>query len=335
MSVVTCPRPESRTQRTVAFKDGRARSGICGGYQTPARMPSCVSTRDQVVLKDALFATIMRVLISGIDAKKRSVRILEPGMGQFAFAQVVAHRPFTDRFDEIVVEGGDTSQGPPTCVTEVIAAHYQSKVNGSRVTVVLNSGVNCIDATASFYRALKSRDKRFDAVVASQFEHYCPNGAMSPLAERYRELGVPFSTKTEFRYLCYDLLDQGGFYFTIDDRWGEPPEEYKTTSGAPDSHVGCRFMNDNVVESLASEDPALAKNLRLSHDLYRSSEALLSVTARVRAYRRTVCCEETEPLSATRRDFAGLFGERNVYCTMHPSIETHPGFYLMWAVKRR
>lgn len=334
MSVVTCGKPKSKAPGVVTLRASDTRAGINESYQTPARVQTYVATQDLVVPKDALFNRIISVLINEVDAAKRSIRILEPGMGPAAFTRFVLRRPFTDRFDEIHVEGADISHGMLSYAAEVIEALYQSNVNGSQVTVSLSSGVNCVDASDAFYWAMKSQKKRFDAIVASQFEHYCPNSPTSPLADRYRELKVPFSTKSEFRRHCHDLLDKGGFYFTVDDRLGESPEEHKAICDAWDGHVVRQFTDDIILEHLRSLNPALARNLRLNYDRKRPTSALINVAAKAREHRRSICCEEIEPLSATRRDFVEIFGEDNVFCMMHPSIETHPGFYLMWAVKR-
>jgi len=334
MSVVTCEKPKFKTRGVVTLTEVSARLGINESYQTPARVQSYVATQDLIVPKDPLFARIIRVLIDEMAPTQRTIRMLEPGMGPATFTQYVLRRPFTDRFDEIYVEGADISHGMLSYAAEVIDARYQSNVNGSRVIVALSSGVNCIDITDAFYSGIKSRNKRLDAVVASQFEHYCPNSSSSLLAQTYRERKVPFSTKTEFRRHCYDLLSKGGFYFTIDDRLGESREEHKMICDSWDSHVVRQFTNNTVLEHLQSVNPALARNLRLTYDRKRPARELVNVVAKAREHRRAICYEEIEPLSATRRDFVEIFGEDNVYCMMHPSIETHPGFYLMWAVKR-
>jgi len=334
MSVATYGKPKSKTQGVVTLRASESRSGINESYETPARVQTYVATQDLVVPKDALFNRIIRVLIDEIDSRKRSIRILEPGMGPAAFTRFVLRRPFTDRFDDIHVEGADISHGMLSYAAEVIEALYESNVNGTRVTVSLSSGVNCIDPADAFYWAIRSAKKRFDAVIASQFEHYCPNDSSSPLAERYRESKVAFATKTEFRRHCYELLEPGGFYFSVDDRRGESPEEHQALCEAWDGHVARQFTDDAILEHLNSLNPALARNLRLNYDRKRPMSALVNVAAKAREHRRSICCEEIEPLSATRRGFVEIFGEENVYCMMHPSIETHPGFYLMWAVKR-
>jgi hypothetical protein len=334
MSIVTCDKAKSKTPAVVTLRASQSRSTVNESYQTPARVQTYVATQDLVVPKDALFNRIIHVLVNQMNPTKRAIRILEPGMGPAAFTRYVLRRPFTDRFDEIHVEGADISHGMLSYAAEVIEALYQSNVNGSRVTVSLSSGVNCVDANDAFYWSIKSQNKRFDAIVASQFEHYCPNSPTSPLADRYREMKVAFSTKGQFRRHCYDLLEPGGFYFSVDDRLGESPEEHEAICEAWDGHVARQFTNDAILEHLHSLNPALARNLRLNYDRKRPMSALVNVAAKAREHRRTICCEEIEPLSATRKDFVEVFGEDNIYCMMHPSIETHPGFYLMWAVKR-
>ena len=178
------------------------------------------------------------------------------------------------------------------------------------------------------------RISALDAVVASQFEHYCPNSPESPLARKYQGLGIPFSTKAQFRRLCHDLLDEGGIYFTIDDRLGESLEEQEWICRAWDSYVVRQFTDDAILRQLQSSHPALARNLRLNYDRQRPAQALLHVAAKAREHRREICREEIEPLSVTKQDFINLFGAENVSCMMHPSRETHPGFYLLWACKR-
>jgi hypothetical protein len=325
---------QSMTRGVVTLTMSEAPEGINESYQTPGRVESYIATQDLVIPKDALFSKIIQVLMTDTEPTRRSIRILEPGMGPAAFTRFVLSEPFTDRFDDIHIEGADISHGMLTHAMEVINALYESHANGQRVTVALWAGINCINGLDPFYREIQSGNRRFDAIVVSQFEHYCPNGRDSALARKYEKQGIPFSTKAEFRRLCYDLLDRGGMYFTIDDRLGESPEEHEQICQAWDSHIVRQFTDETVLCRLQSVSPALARNLRLSYDPQRPKQALRNVAARAREHRREICCEEIEPLSATSSDFAEIFGKENVHCMMHPSIETHPGFYLMWAVKR-
>jgi hypothetical protein len=324
----------SRVQEAVTLRVNEIPAGINESYQTPGRVESYVATQDLVVPKDVLFHRIIQVLMEEMEPARKSIRILEPGMGPASFTRFVLRKPFLDRFDDIYVEGADISHGMLVHATEVIKALYQSNVNGQRVKVALSSGINCINTGDPFYDEIRSQGRQFDAIVASQFEHYCPNSRQSALAGKYGQSGIPFSTKAEFRRLCHDLLSRGGVYFTIDDRLGESPEEHERICRAWDSHVVRQFTDDTVLHQLHELSPALARNLRLSYDRQRSLQALLNVAAKAREHRREICCEEIEPLSATTQDFLRLFGEKNVFCMMHPSIETHPGFYLMWGVKR-
>jgi hypothetical protein len=324
----------SETRAVVTLEARKAAVGINESYQTANRVESYVATQDLVVPKDALFGKIIEVLMKETAPARRSIRILEPGMGPAAFTRFVLRPPFLERFDDITVQGADISHGMLVYATEVIRALYRTHMNGQRVTIALSSGTNCIHVSDPFYNEIRAQGGRFDAIVASQFEHYCPNHDESPLARKYRELGVPYSTKREFRRLCHDLLESGGAYFTIDDRLGESPEEHEKICQAWDSHVIRQFTNDAVLRQLQVSNPALARNLRLSYDQQRSPQALLHVAPQAREHRREICREEIEPLSVTRRDFVELFGEENVCCMMHPSIETHPGFYLMWAFKK-
>jgi len=321
-------------QAVVTLTGGQVAPGINESYQTTGRVESYVATQDIVVPKDALFGKIIDVLMNETAPTRRSIRILEPGMGPAAFTRFVLRKPFLDRFDEIHVQGADISHGMLVYAAEVIHALYQSNVDGQRITIALSSGINCVNIMDPFYEAIRSQGRGFDAIVASQFEHYCPNSHESPLAGKYRERGIPYSTKAEFRRMCHDLLEEGGVYFTLDDRFGESPEEHERICQAWDSYVVRQFTDDAILHHLRSSNPALARNLRLTYDRQRPRQALLCVAAQAREHRREICREEIEPLSVTRRDFVALFGEENVQCMMHPSIETHPGFYLMWAFKR-
>ena len=170
-------------------------------------------------------------------------------------------------------------------------------------------------------------------MVASQFEHYCPNSPESPLAASTRDWESR-SPRRPSSGLCHDLLDEGGIYFTIDDRLGESLEEQEWICRAWDSYVVRQFTDDAILRQLQSSHPALARNLRLNYDRQRPAQALLRVAAKAREHRREICREEIEPLSVTKQDFINLFGAENVSCMMHPSRETHPGFYLLWAFKR-
>ena len=334
MCSLVCSEVECQTQGVVTLSAADTRAGINESYQTPSRVQSYVVTQDLVIPKDALFNKIINVLIREIDPSRRAVRILEPGRGPAAFTRFVLRKPFTDRFDEIRVEGADISHAMLVYATEVINAQHRSNVNGTKVTVSLISGVNCINTADPFYESLRSQRKRYDAIIASQFEHYCPNHPDSRLARKYENLNVPFSTKRQFRQMCYDLLEDGGIYFTVDDRLGESPEEHEKICRAWDSHVVTQFTSETVLERLHSLNPALARNLKLNYDRQRPHETLIGIAARAREHRRDICCEEIEPLSRTRQDLVGIFGEEQVHCMMHPSIETHPGFYLMWATKK-
>lgn len=329
-----CDAKDPKPRVVVMLAQSEIAPGINESYQTAARVESYVATQDLVVPKDALFGKIIEVLMKETAPARRSIRILEPGMGPAAFTRFVLRRPFLDRFDEIHVQGADISHGMLVYATEVIHALYRSNVDGQRITIALTSGINCVNVLDPFYGAIRSQGQRFDAIVASQFEHYCPNSHESPLAGKYRELGIPYSTKAEFRRMCHDLLEDGGVYFTVDDRFGESPEEYERICQAWDSYVVRQFTDDAVLHQLQSSHPALARNLQLTYDRQRPPQALLRVAAQVREHRREICREEIEPLSVTRRDLVALFGEENVQCMMHPSIETHPGFYLMWAFKK-
>jgi len=334
MCSIACDVKDALRQTVVTLREGQATPGINESYQTAGRVESYVATQEIVVPKDALFGKIIDVLMNETAPPRRSIRILEPGMGPAAFTRFVLRKPFLDRFDEIHVQGADISHGMLVYAAEVIHALYQSNVDGQRITIALSSGINCVNVLDPFYGAIRSQGRRFDAVVASQFEHYCPNSHGSSLACKYREHGIPYSTKAEFRRMCHDLLEEGGVYFTLDDRFGESPEEYERICRAWDSYVVRQFTDDAVLHQLHSSNPALARNLRLTYDRQRPRQALLRVAAQAREHRREICREEIEPLSVTRRDLVALFGEENVQCMMHPSIETHPGFYLMWAFKR-
>jgi hypothetical protein len=334
MHPITDESKQAKRRPLVTLTARETAAAINESYQTPSRVESYVATQDLVVPKEALFEKVIEVLMNETAPARRAIRILEPGMGPAAFTRFVLRQPFIDRFDDISVQGADISHGMLVYATEVIHALYQSNINGQRVTIALTSGINCFNGADPFYGEIRSQGKRFDAIIASQFEHYCPNSQGSVLARRYRELGIPYSTKSEFRRLCYDLLEDGGIYFTIDDRLGESPEEHERICRAWDGHVVRQFTDDGVLHRLQSSHPALARNLRLNYDPQRPRETLLYVAAKAREYRRETCREEIEPLSVTRRDFVNVFGEENVYCMMHPSIETHPGFYLMWAFKR-
>jgi len=86
-------------------------AGINESYQTAGRVESYVATQDLVVPKDALFGKIIEVLMKEMAPARRSIRILEPGMGPAAFTRFVLRRPFLDRFDDIHVQGADLSHG--------------------------------------------------------------------------------------------------------------------------------------------------------------------------------------------------------------------------------
>lgn len=334
MSGIVSGEVESVKRGVVTVKACEARRGVNRFYQNPNRVQSYAATQKFVVDKDDFYREIIDVLVNGIEPIDGSIRIFEPGIGPAAFTRFVLQKPFVDRFDKIDIEGADISHTMITYAAELINRLYQSNGNGNRVDATLTSGANCINPTDPFYQAIRSKNKLFDAIVASQFEHYCPNSSESELACRYRESGIPFSTKQEFRQFCYSLLVEGGIYFTVDDRLGETPEEHEMICYAWDSHVVSQFADDTVLQQIDCMNPLLARNIRLTYDPEREKDALINVAAKAREYRRRISGEEIEPLSKTRQDFIHMFGEENVYCMMHPSARTHPGFYLMWGIKR-
>jgi len=198
----------------------------------------------------------------------------------------------------------------------------------------LTSGVNCVDEFNGFYQGMKDESIRFNVILASQFEHYCPNEHRSDLAEKYRKRGKTYSTKSEFRKLCHGLLKNRGIYFTIDDRFGEHPEEHAALCKAWDTFVVTQATDPEVLQQIRLNSPNLAKKLAKRYDPSLPMDKLVGIAGETRAHRRGICDEEIEPLTTTLNDLKGIFGKDNVNYIMHPSRETHPGFYLAYAVKR-
>jgi len=274
------------------------------------------------------------VLVREMRPQTKHIRLFEPGMGPAAFSRYVFQPAFLARFMDIDIQGADISRAMVEYAAELMNELYQAQAGQNRIYVVLASGVNCIDIHEPYYQDITALRGDYDAVVSSQFEHYCPNHHDSELAGRLEDARIPYCTKSEFRHFCYDLLAEGGIYFTIDDRLGESPEEHQRICRAWDRHVVKQFTDEGVLAELDRLNTALARNLRISYDPQRETETLVHIAAKAREHRREICREEIEPLSKTRRDFAELFGPENVHCMAHPSTDSHPGFYLMWGIKK-
>ena len=105
MGSVACDTNESPQQAVVTLTASDAAAAINEGYQTADRAGSYVATQDLVVPKETLFGKIIEVLMRETAPSRRSIRILEPGMGPAAFTRFVLRRPFLDRFDDIRVQG--------------------------------------------------------------------------------------------------------------------------------------------------------------------------------------------------------------------------------------
>ncbi len=324
---------ESPSEKVAPHRARKAPAGIPESAPNPDAGEAGVAPPEPAAPKDGLFLKIIEVLIEEMEPTRRSIRILEPGVGPASFTRFVLRQAFLDRFPEVYVEGADLAPGMPVRATEVIKSRYQSCPHGQRVTIVLSSGVNCIDAADPFYDEMKSRGRLFDAIVASRFEHYCPNSHQSALAGKYRESRIPFSTKAELRRLCYGLLNRGGIYFAINGWLDDLPEEHGQSSPARERQGAYPGTHDAGLPPLQELSPSVVRSLRCcGAQPPRQIPGNGPAPARERA--GATAGAEIEPLSAATRDLARLFGEENVYCMIHPSLETHPGFYLMWAVKR-
>lgn len=303
------------------------------GYQVPQRVKSYTTTQDlMIVPKAPLFANIIQIMKSDIRTF-HGCRILEPGIGPAMFAEYFMNNNLLDHFQKIHLEGADISHGMLEYASTLLNNLFREKGKDYEMTVQLTSGINCANEFDSYYQSLISDEKRFDAIIASQFEHYCPNEHRSKLAQKYRTKGVPYSTKHEFRQLCHNLLEREGIYFTIDDRLGENTEEHAAICKAWDTFVVTQATNPEILAHIAEQSPNIAKKLAKKYDKSFGQYELLRIASETRVHRRNLCNEEIEPLSATLNDLEGMFGKDNVAYIMHPSKRTHPGFYLAWAIK--
>jgi len=324
-------RRETREIVSLVRKD--TTNDINVGYQVPQRVRSYTSTQDLLIVPKALlFDRIIQIMKSDIKTS-HGLKILEPGIGPAMFAEYFMNKSLLDHFQAIHLEGADISHGMLEYALKLLNDLYKEKGKGYRMTVELTSGINCANEFDPYYQSLISDEKRFDAIIASQFEHYCPNRHRSDLAQKYRKNRVTYSTKHEFRQLCKSLLEEGGIYFTIDDRLGENPEEHAAICKAWDTFVVTQATNPEVLNQIFQQAPSLAEKLGKKYDKSFGQDESLRIASETRVHRRNLCNEEIEPLSTTINDLEGIFGKGNVKYMMHPSKKTHPGFYLAWAVK--
>ncbi|MFH1641447.1 MAG: aldehyde dehydrogenase family protein [Nanoarchaeota archaeon] len=301
------------------------------GYQTPNRVDSYVATQEHIIVPKGPFFERMLDTIKKAMHGKSKISFFEPGIGPAFFVLYLMRNGLTDDF-KVEYAGADISHGFCDYDARVLSALH--KKLGGKIAVDLTSGVNCADEFHPFYKNLREDGKTFDVILASQFEHYCPNDNRSDLALKYRARGKGFSTKSEFRQMCYNLLNPGGLYFTIDDRLGENQEDHARICRAWDSFVIKQSADPGVLSQIEKLNPNLASKLRKNYDPEAGMDHLLKMAAKTREHRRYVCDEEIEKVSTTKSDLINIFGERNMGLMWHPFKDTHPGFYLAYAIKR-
>lgn len=303
-------------------------------YQTQNRVQSYVVSQNYVVSKTPFFKKALDVLSKTFKSLPQPLRVFEPGMGPAAFSQHLLHSDLLDVLKAVHVEGTDVSDEMLIYATDLLNRLYVENIEGSNVKFNLTAGVNGMNLSDPFYQSLNAQKRKFDVIFASQFEHYFPNSNDSELSQRLTEKEIFYSTKKEFRQYCYDLLDDGGVFFTVDDRLGETSKEHEEVCLAWDTHIVKQFTDENVLKIIENLNGPLVRNLRMTYDASRPADDLVKIAKKTREHRRNICYEEIEPLSKTKLDFIEIFGEGNVEIMMHPSTHTHPGFYMISAFKR-
>lgn len=321
-------------RRIVSLIKTETENDINVGYQVPQRVKSYTFTQDLLIVpKASFFDQVIEIMISKIRVAN-GLKLFEPGIGPAMFAEHFMNRNLLEHFKKIHLVGADISHGMLEYASTLLNNLYEAKGNSFKITAEFSSGINCINEFDPFYQNILLDNESFHSIIASQFEHYCPNGHRSDLAQKYRTNRTPYSTKHEFRQLCYDLLEKGGIYFTIDDRLGETHEEHATICKAWDTFVVDQSTDQNVLEQIAQKSPDLANKLGKKYNPQFGTDELLKLASETRVHRRNLCNEEIEPLTATLNDLKGIYGKDNVSHVLHTSTMTHPGFYLAWAVKK-
>lgn len=310
------------------------------GYQTPNRVKSYLATQENLVVpKQPFFDRILQEIDNRFSLISDNLRIFEPGFGPALFARQLLESSFLSYHPRIHIEGADISYGFLYYSASLLNRIYdRNKTHNSHFSCHLSSGVNCINEFDPYYDRGSNAD-RFHLILASQFEHYCPNSTRSTQGIRYRRAGIPFSTKREFRQMCYSKLKDGGIYCTIDDRRGETPEEQEILDNAWDEYVARQYCNPNITSRIQNLDPSIHNKIINRVKLHTDKrgkvclDSLIKDIRNTRNHRRAMCCEEIEPLSATLKDFREIFGRNNVIYVPHPYTRSHSNFYLIIGIR--
>jgi hypothetical protein len=202
------------------------------------------------------------------------------------------------------------------------------------VSIVLASGVDCLDSASPIHRDHLAPE-RFSLVVVSQFQYYFPNSRSSPLARRLESHGVAISTKAGFRRFCHRLLRPGGMVFIIDDFSGRTEAEEEAWNQAWDRHVVRQLTSPEVIGVITDADPRFAREIQRRYDPERGETGLVAMARRIRQRRRRFCREEIESIDATIGDMRERFGAATTGIMAHPAPHTPPNFFTAWAEKTR
>jgi SAM-dependent methyltransferase len=324
-------------QPSITLLLGETPHGINPGYQSAVRARSHILTQPFVVSKEPFF----RRILDELDRRRESLcadgvlAVFEPGCGHgLFFDRLIEHVGRWNGLARLELTGADLSSEMILHAAGHVHASSRFATMNCDVSLVLASGVNCLDAGTPFHRDHLAPES-FSLIMVSQFQHYFPNSPSSPLARRLELQGVNFSTKHEFRRHCHRLLRPGGMVFIIDDFRGRTEVEDEAWNRAWDRHVVRQFTSRRVIESIRKSDPRLAREIQRRYNPARGEAELVAVARGIRERRRMFCREEIETLDDALVDLREIFGGANSGVMAHPAGESHPNFFMVWAEKSR
>ncbi len=299
--------------------------GAPGAPATPDA-PALTAARRYAVLQPAIVdkSPLFEAMVGLVEARGGVApsRVVELGVGTGGFLEEVARRRL---WPESTLIGCDLRAAPLAMARERLAAHGRE--------AVLCAGVNALDPGDAFYAHIAPAGSA-DMLVLSQFEHYAPNHAGGPLAQRHAREGRRASTKAELRRLAASRLRPGGWLFVIDDYGAATPREQAEWDRAWDAHVVRAFADPELHRRLRAVDPAGAESLARRYGAARPWAQRLALAARARARRRHRDAEELQPLAEALGDFVRIFGADAAGVIPHPAAGACPQFRLFWGRKK-
>ncbi len=317
---------ENKDIEVMQYSNGH---NISSGYTSKNKANSYTLTQKYISDKSPFHQKILDVIK---DAKfKNRINLFDIGTGPGFFIQdlIKSYSPRNNLSMNIF--GADISPYMITQTQKAIKSVLQD-ASYDNYRIQLYSGIDLINTKSENFQKITNK-KKYDVIIASQFEHYFPYNRESALALQLKKDSREFSTKNEFREKCYDMLKQGGIYFTIDDFIGKTREEHELNLLTWDTHIAKTLSNSNVINEIYQTDSLLAEKISNIYQSHLDTEELVKTVKEFRERRRQNDREETQKLQESLNNLRGIYGKDNISHMLHPS-ENFPNFFLAWAIKK-